>query len=206
MKAHSKLLPSKWMRCLFFVMLSLACLPAWSTCWRVDWMVERARQIAQQHFPGLLGFMPDVFVCEAFDFPNRAIGGRFSSGRSPVIEIPEYSLHGDLNNILAHELGHAEANRLGVDDHSLDGHGVGWMRVMIQAGLEHEAQRVVGYLPAAAQALYAARQQVTGQTAQQGPPDSPNGYVQCYIQRQFWVFDGRTKRLITQLVPVWCAR
>lgn len=216
MKVHSAFAPSQWMRCLFPVVLMLASMPAWSTCWRVDWVMDRAWQIAQQRFPGLLGAMPEVAVCQAFDFPNRAIGGRFNTGPVPTIEIPEYSLSGDLNNILAHELGHAEANRLGVDDRSLDGHGVGWMRVMIQAGLEAEAQRVVGYMPAAAHAFNVARQQVYGQTAQQWPPQDggqdvgpqsgPGGYTQCYVQQQFWLIEGRHRRLITQWVAAWCPR
>jgi hypothetical protein len=163
--------------------------------------------------------MPDVVLCEAFDFPNRAIGGRFSGGPSPVIEIPEYSLHGDLNNILAHELGHAEASRRGLDDGSLQGHGVGWMRVMLEAGMEAEAQRVVGYMPHAANALQIARSQVLGQTAQQWPPQDggqgvgpqggpggASGYTQCYVQQQFWLIEGRHRRLITQWVPAWCPR
>lgn len=66
-------------------------------------MIARAEQIAAQRFPDLQGAMPRVVVCQAFDFPNRAIGGRFSSGTVPTIEIPEYSLSNDLNNILAHE-------------------------------------------------------------------------------------------------------
>jgi hypothetical protein len=220
MKALSTLLASQWMRRLLFpVVLTFVCMPVWATCWRVDWMVDRARQIAQQRFPGLLGSMPDVVVCEAFDFPNRAIGGRFNTGPVPTIEIPEYSLNNDLNNILAHELGHAEVNRLGSDDRSLDGHGVGWMRAMIQAGLEAEAQRVVGYMPAAANAFNMARQQVYGQTAHQWPPHDggqevgpqsglggPSGYTQCYVQQQFWLIEGRHRRLITQWVTAWCPR
>lgn len=217
MKARSTLLLRKWMLHLSPVALMLGSMSVLATCWRVDWVMDRAWQVAQQRFAGLLNHMPEVVVCQAFDFPNRAIGGRFSGGPSPVIEIPEYSLNGDLTNILAHELGHAEANRLGVDDRSLDGHGIGWMRVMIQAGLEAEAQRVVGYMPTATHAFSVARQQVYGQTAQQWPPqdggqkvepqNSPggtSGYTQCYLQQQFWLIEGRHRRLITQWVTAWC--
>jgi hypothetical protein len=212
MTTHLGLQQFVWMRFWVTTVLLMVSTPSWSACWPVDWVMVRTEQIAMQRFPGMQGAMPKVVVCQALNFPNRAIGGRFNSGPVPTIEIPEYSLNNDLNNILAHELGHAEANRLGVDDRSLDGHGVGWMRVMIQAGLEAEAQRVADYMPAAAHAFNVARQQVYGQTAQQwnpqdgGPQSGPGGYTQCYVQQQFWLFEGRHRRLITQWALAWCHR
>jgi len=175
-------------------------LAASAQCWQDGALTQLMWDVARQHFPSLLASMPRVEICSAEHFPNSQIGGQYVFGNS-VIQIPVYGANkDDLSNVLAHELGHAEAERRGLDDRSLQGHGVGWMRVMIEAGLGHEAQRVAGYMPGAAHALQVALQQGnTGNQFAGAGNGRPN--FKCVAQVQLFVSDNNGQRIETYEIP-----
>jgi hypothetical protein len=182
-------------------------------CWKDEAITQQMRTVAQRYYPGLLSAMPRLEICSSNNFPDKKVGGQYVSGIK-VIQIPEYGLNrGDLAQVLAHELGHAEADRRGWNDYTLLGHGVGWMRIMIEVGLEQEAQRVADYLPGALQAFQLAKRQgysppdqqwPGGNNQQAGNDQEHNAFVRCVKQMQVWVNDAYGQRLEIQWVQVPC--
>jgi hypothetical protein len=122
-----------------------------------------ALQVAQVYFPVLVPNMAKVLICDKRDFAE-GIGGRYSNG-ARVIKIPEgYSDTPFYEPMMIHELAHAVVDYQGNDDHIAQGHGVSWMKVMLAAGQNEEAERFAGMSPEAAGALAKARSGSTEKT------------------------------------------
>jgi hypothetical protein len=148
--------------------------PVDAACWQDTNLSGIAAQEARRAFPDLLSRMPTVVVCEDSDF-DWNVGGDYNSGRHRI-RIPEKSTGANLVGVLRHELAHAATSIRGLDDGSFGGHGVGWLRVMLQAGFDDEARRVAnGYL-GGADALASAYEQVHGRPPR-SPGSLPGGYV-----------------------------
>ncbi|MDB5904566.1 MAG: hypothetical protein JWM26_3444, partial [Betaproteobacteria bacterium] len=90
-----------------------------------------------RHFPDLLSRLPMALLCDIQEFPPN-VGGDFNSG-SWLIRL---NRHRPGPAAVEHELGHAAVALRGRDDGTVQGHGIAWMRAMIEAGLQHEAERV----------------------------------------------------------------
>lgn len=199
MDKHLKPQTTPLRRCLMSFTLLSASFTASARCWQDGALTQLMWDVARQHFPGLLASMPRVELCSAEHFANTQIGGQYVAGNR-AIQIPDHGAHrNNLSEVLAHELGHAEAERKRVDDRSLQGHGVGWMRVMIEAGLGYEAQRVAGYMPGAARALQIAQQQ--GNTGNQLAGAAGKATFKCIAQVQLFVSDSNGQRIETYEIP-----
>lgn len=188
-----KIIPLR--RCLISLALLSASFTASARCWQDGALTQLMWDIARQYFPNLLTSMPRVEICSSEHFANTQIGGQYLAGNR-AIQIPDHGVFkNSLHEVLAHELGHAEAERKGVDDRSLQGHGVGWMRVMIEAGLGYEAQRVAGYMPGAARALQIAQQQRNSGNQLAGAAGKAT--FKCIAQVQLFVSDSNGQRIET---------
>lgn len=123
-----------------------------AACWRDPQIASLAESVARRHFARVAAAMPDIAVCEAQHFP-AGVGGDYTPA-AHRIRIPTWQTNSpDLVGVLAHELGHAEVAVEGGDDGLADGHGASWMRAMVAAGFEHEARRIAGIVPGAADAF-----------------------------------------------------
>lgn len=199
MATHAKTQTTKLHRYLIALTLLSASLTASARCWQDGVRTQLMWDVARQHFSSLLPSMPRVEICSAEHFANTQIGGQYVAG-SRAIQIPDHGVNSNnLAEVLAHELGHAEAERRGIDDRSLQGHGVGWMRVMIEAGLGHEAQRVAGYMPGAARALQIAQQQ--GNSGNQFAGVAAKSPFKCIAMVQIFVSDVDGQRIETYEIP-----
>lgn len=198
MDKHPRTNTIKLHRYLASLTLLSASLTASARCWQDDALTQIMWGVARQHFSTLLASMPRVEICSPEHFSNSQIGGQYVFGNR-IIQVPTYGVNrDDLTRVLAHELGHAEAERRGIDDRSLQGHGVGWMRVMIEAGLGHEVQRVAGYMPGAAHALQLAQRQ--GNSGKQFA-DAGKTTFKCIAQVQLFVSDSNGQRVETYEIP-----
>jgi hypothetical protein len=108
-------------------------------CWQEEQARQSAMRVARAYFPDVAAQLPLILVCERSEFPV-GVAGDFNGGAWRI------RLNQDqmqfMDKILAHELGHAATHLRGLDDGTYGGHGPGWQRVMIGAGLFEEAARM----------------------------------------------------------------
>jgi len=173
--------------------------------------------VARQYFPGLLQSMPHVYLCSDDQIPDPRVGGIYTTGER-AMRIPLRSTsQGNLTMTLAHELGHAETERRGLFDQSVQGHGVGWMRVMIEAGLGHEAQRTAAFFAGGGQAFQLAQQAVADVGRSQSPPSAgatgqrPDGSyarptTRCVTRIEYLITDANGRRVEVQEFPGCAAK
>ena len=107
-------------------------------CWTDASLEVLEGDIIRKHFPALEEKRPTITYCSASDFEKNVIGDFNSTMNHIRIR---YESGFPLKIIVAHELGHAIADRHGEEYGRFRGHGRIWLKEMVRAGFKGEAQR-----------------------------------------------------------------
>lgn len=168
-----------------------------AACYRHDAVSDRAATLAWERFPTVAQQMPQVLVCSRDSYtPN--VAGQHEPGANRITAGDWLSWGRDLDAVLLHELGHAQAWLTGGDAGS-DGHGNAWVRAMLSAGLDAEVRRVAGYSGSAAAALSA----IAGQGGRSAPPADVGGPPQQWATPRPWTPPPQPLRQVCQVIPQW---
>ena len=113
--------------------------PTFARC-RADASLEiKQAVIARRDFPELVANLPDILGCDdELDMPGALGNFSRSEWRVRILLRPSST---PLEVVIAHELGHALADKNGEVYGRFKGHGAMWLRTMILAGQGEEAAR-----------------------------------------------------------------
>lgn len=169
-----------------------------AVCYRNDAVTDRAVTLAWERFPAVPQQMPQVLVCSRDSYaPN--VAGQHEPGANRITAGDWLSWGQELDSVLLHELGHAQAWLTG-GDAGTDGHGDAWVRAMLGAGLEAEVRRVAGYSGSASAAINA----IAGRNGRSAPPPEGGRSPQQWPPPQPWSPPPPPPpRQVCQAIPQW---
>lgn len=120
----------------FFMLTAVGAVHA--GCWKDASLEALEGEIIRKHFPALEEKRPSIVYCSKSDFENNVIGD-FNPALNHIRVQHESGF--PLKILVAHELGHALADRHGEEYGRFRGHGRVWLKEMVRAGFKGEAQR-----------------------------------------------------------------